>query len=98
MLLHLEAPPIQQLQQLPVGPRAQTPLYRLRREGEHPEPPLPREGRVELSQTARRGVSGVGEGGLAGPLTLLIHPLEAGVGHVDLAPYLHEAGPSTALE
>ena len=77
--------------------RGQRALDRLDREGEHPEPPLAGERRVELAEAAGRGVARVGEERLALLLPLLVDPGEAGVGQVHLAPHFHDAGPSPPL-
>ena len=68
-------------------------LDRLDREGEHPEAALPGERGIELAEPAGGGVARIGEERLALRLPLLVDPLEAGVGHVDLAPHLHHLGP-----
>jgi hypothetical protein len=93
-----KAPGVEQVENLPVGPRLQLTLDRLDREREEAEPPPPRERRIELAKAAGSRVPGVCEEWLALTFALLIHPLEAGIGHVDLAADFHEAGPSSSLE
>ena len=83
--LHRKTPAVEQVENLPVGSCLQLTFDRLDREREEAEPSPPRQRRIELPKAAGGRVPRVGEEGLALALALLVHPLEAGVGHVDLA-------------
>ena len=64
---------------------------------DEPEPSLAAELRVEELERAGGGVAGVGEGDLLGGSAKLVEPDQLGVGHVDLAADLEQAG-GAALE
>jgi hypothetical protein len=92
-------PPLgEQLQFFGVRRGRQLPFDRFDGEDEHPESAFARECRIELAKSAGRGVARVGKGRLAFCLPRLVHPLEAGVGHVHLAPHLHQLGVSRAFK
>src|SRR5690606_9547550 len=54
--------------------------------------------RVQLTQGARRRIARVGEGLATGLPSLGIEPLEAGLGHVHLAPHLQYRRPAFAAQ
>ena len=74
------------------------PSDRLDGEGEHPQPALPGERRVQHAETAGGCVPRIRKERLSLGFTLLVDPLEPGVGQVDLAPNLHHLGPAAALQ